>query len=264
MTAFRAMLSASPRPRAAAEEARLRRALDEAADDEARNAARWELVLRVVPYLARLAGKRAARLGDDFDELFSEAILGVFEGTLGFDPRRGRWTTHATIHARKAFIRRSTTTPLVAIPAYRFWKSGRAERPGETPGQRSLRLAAAAALRPYFRVGPGPRENEPDADFRDAAPWLDPPDHRDHADADRDEAEERAAALARVWAAFEGLCERDRLILTRRLGLDGGKVETLEQVGRSVGITKEGVRLAQNRALARLRAALAPGAEETP
>jgi hypothetical protein len=55
MTAFRAMLSASPRPRAGAdEEARLRRAIDEAPGEAARNAARWELVLRVVPYLARL------------------------------------------------------------------------------------------------------------------------------------------------------------------------------------------------------------------
>jgi RNA polymerase sigma factor (sigma-70 family) len=263
MTAFRTMLSASPRPRsgAAAEEARLRRALDEAADDEARNAARWELVLRVVPYLARLAGKRAARLGDDFDELVSEAILGVFEGTVTFNPRRGRWTTHATTHARKAFIRRATLAPLVAIPAYRFWRSVRAERPGETPRQRSLRLAAAAALRTYCRIGPGPRENEPESDFRDPAPWMDVPDHRGGDLADREQADERAAVLARVWAAFAGLDERDRTILTRRLGLDGGRVETLEQVGKSLDISRERVRQIQFAALARLRAALAPGAE---
>ena len=49
------------------------------------------------------------------------------------------------------------------------------------------------------------------------------------------------------------LTERDRYIVERRFGLDGHDRETLLDIGRQLGITREAVRQACAKALRRLR-----------
>jgi RNA polymerase primary sigma factor len=65
----------------------------------------------------------------------------------------------------------------------------------------------------------------------------------------------RAVELA---AALEELNPRMRLVLARRFGLDGEPPQTLEEVGHSLGITRERVRQLESRALRELRS-VAPG-----
>ena len=52
------------------------------------------------------------------------------------------------------------------------------------------------------------------------------------------------------------LDQRERKIILRRFGLDGGKPKTLEDVGKDFGVTRERIRQLQNVALAKLRHAL--------
>ncbi len=49
------------------------------------------------------------------------------------------------------------------------------------------------------------------------------------------------------------LLDREMKILTRRFGLDGEEVQTLEEIGHRFGITREWIRQLQNAALAKLR-----------
>jgi DNA-directed RNA polymerase sigma subunit (sigma70/sigma32) len=42
-------------------------------------------------------------------------------------------------------------------------------------------------------------------------------------------------------------------VLTARFGLEGGAEQTLEEVGHSLGLTRERIRQIQNRALTKLR-----------
>jgi RNA polymerase primary sigma factor len=56
---------------------------------------------------------------------------------------------------------------------------------------------------------------------------------------------------------LEVLNDRERKIIFERFGLDGGKPETLEEVGKKFGVTRERIRQLQNIALAKLRGALA-------
>jgi RNA polymerase primary sigma factor len=56
---------------------------------------------------------------------------------------------------------------------------------------------------------------------------------------------------------LEGLNDREREIIFKRFGLDGGKPITLEEVGKKFGVTRERIRQLQNIALAKLRRALA-------
>jgi RNA polymerase primary sigma factor len=65
----------------------------------------------------------------------------------------------------------------------------------------------------------------------------------------------RAAELTQ---ALNSLAPRMRLVLARRFGLDGETPQTLEQVGASLGITRERVRQLESRALRELRT-VAPG-----
>jgi RNA polymerase primary sigma factor len=58
--------------------------------------------------------------------------------------------------------------------------------------------------------------------------------------------------------ALESLNPRMRLVLARRFGLDGEAPQTLEQVGETLGITRERVRQLESRALRELRS-VAPG-----
>ncbi|MEY2439070.1 MAG: polymerase primary sigma factor [Verrucomicrobiota bacterium] len=52
------------------------------------------------------------------------------------------------------------------------------------------------------------------------------------------------------------LDNREKKIISQRFGLDGGKPKTLEEVGRSFGVTRERIRQLQNIALVKLRHAL--------
>jgi RNA polymerase primary sigma factor len=53
------------------------------------------------------------------------------------------------------------------------------------------------------------------------------------------------------------LDDREREIIFKRYGLDGGKPKTLEEVGKKFGVTRERIRQLQNIALAKLRRAFA-------
>ena len=52
------------------------------------------------------------------------------------------------------------------------------------------------------------------------------------------------------------LDNREKKIISKRFGLDGGKPKTLEDVSKDFGITRERIRQLQNIALAKLRRAL--------
>jgi hypothetical protein len=55
-----------------------------------------------------------------------------------------------------------------------------------------------------------------------------------------------------IRAGLQSLNERDRLILSLRFGLGGEEPHTLEEIGRSLGLTRERVRQLESRALTRL------------
>src|SRR5262249_32093145 len=63
-----------------------------------------------------------------------------------------------------------------------------------------------------------------------------------------------AETIARVRCALRSLHERDRWILDVRYALDGGTPPPLRVLGGMLGMTREGARLAERRALLRLRA----------
>src|SRR2546430_8392104 len=62
--------------------------------------------------------------------------------------------------------------------------------------------------------------------------------------------------LGQMVGLLEVLDKRERRIISQRFGLGGGKRKTLEDIGKTFGVTRERIRQLQNIALAKLRRAL--------
>ena len=75
-------------------------------------------------------------------------------------------------------------------------------------------------------------------------------------DSPADEVVERHFVDGVFEMARESLDERSWYVLTRRYGLDGRQVLTLDALGRELGLSRESVRKIENTALARLQAEL--------
>jgi RNA polymerase primary sigma factor len=56
--------------------------------------------------------------------------------------------------------------------------------------------------------------------------------------------------------ALLSLDDREKKILLERFGLNGGQPKTLEQIGQTIGVTRERIRQLQTSALSKLRRAL--------
>src|SRR5262249_2786089 len=67
------------------------------------------------------------------------------------------------------------------------------------------------------------------------------------------------ARTAEVRAALASLPERERTVIELRYGLGGGEPMTLEDVGRTYGVTRERIRQLEQRALVKLTALRAAG-----
>ncbi len=54
----------------------------------------------------------------------------------------------------------------------------------------------------------------------------------------------------------QDLHDKERKVIILRFGLDGGEAETLEEIGQSLGLTRERVRQIETAALVKLRAVI--------
>lgn len=189
--------------------------------------------------------------GLDFDDLVHEGVVGLMHAAELFDPSRGvKFSTYAVHSIRRTILRAvEDKADTIRVPSgtcrdVAEWR--RAERDlyletGRRPGDGEIadrlglksdardRLAKALAAR---RAGRGDGALEMDRGARDEP-------------ADAWEAEERAE-LDRRLAALD---ERQRLVLTLRLGLGGGPEMTLAEVGERIGVTRERVRQIEVQAL---------------
>jgi len=208
--------------------------------------------------------RRYQHRGLPLDDLVQEGAVGLLRAVDLFDPARGyKFSTYAVWWIKQALRRAlALQVPLVHVPINVQDERARLARQAHalhaalghppSPGE----LAAATGL-PRARVdaltAPLPAPVPLDLTMGDGETTTlgdllpDPTAPRPD-----DEAEARALAAA-LRTALVALPPRQRAILAAHHGLDGEPPRTLQEIGHTLGLTRQAVQQAEARALRQLR-----------
>lgn len=181
------------------------------------------------PFYRKLGGDRSPV---DLDDLVQVGRMGMLRAAESWDPARGAWSTFATIWMRHAMRRYAEDhSRTVRIPVHHQHAAYRAARAGAPlPPE----MARAHSLDNY--VG--------DEDGRTFGELLPANDTVDPIEKIGTEQEHDA-----LRAALDELPERHRHVVVERFW----RGRTLADVGRDLGLSREGARLIEVAALERLR-----------
>ena len=224
----------------------------------------WEELVRCNLRLVVSIARRYVGRGLDFADLIQEGNLGLMRAARGFDAAFGtKFSTYATWWIKQAIGRAiSNKASLIRLPVHA------ADEERVLNGARD-RLQAAIGREPSMEelsgfVGKSAREVTDALAARKAVVSYDTPVGleeddslsdllADAAEADMEELFAEEALKDSVRGLLAELPERERYVIERRYGLDGGRCATLAEIGEEVGVTRERARQIQNAALRRLR-----------
>lgn len=218
-----------------------------------------EANLRLSLYLA----KQYRYSGLDFADLIQEGNLGLIRAAEKFDHKKGfKFSTYATWHVRQRMARfiadhgRTIRVPVHAIESVNVLAATRRRLEEKTSSDVDAPMIAAETGLPLRKVAALLALSEPIAsldEMLESEPDLGErsfPDARALDFTEDLDAQQLSCALA---AVLDSLTPRAAEVLRMRFGLIDGEEMTLEQIGRSTGVTRERVRQIEAKALRDLR-----------
>ena len=234
-----------------------------AAGDESAKQGLIEANLRLVVQVARRYLNRGLPLPD----LIEEGNLGLLRAAERFDGERGvRFSTYATWWIRHAVTRAlANQARTVRLPVHVQMLLARYVREQKRLTQELGRAPSPSEM--AKALGTGEEQIAELEELRQPTLSLDAPsgdETRRLSDIIPGVSADPADALTRLFrqradlaAVLDDLAPNERTVLRRRFGLEGDEPETLETIGRRLGLSRERVRQIEGGGLRKLRALLA-------
>ncbi|MCE2391086.1 MAG: sigma-70 family RNA polymerase sigma factor [Proteobacteria bacterium] len=215
-----------------------------------------KLVIRVA--------KDYRHMGVSFSDLIQEGNVGLIRAVEKFDPGRGfKFSTYAVWWIRQALVRAiQNDSRTIRIPSHlhddlrRYRQAsgrlvdelGRAPRSGELAEELGITPQRAKQLEQIVGEPVSLEAEIPGTESRKLIDTLSDPEAPEVA-----EELDRSRLSTAVELSLGGLPRRLRDILRWRFGIGGAEPETLEQIGRRLGLSRERVRQLEQQALGLLR-----------
>lgn len=212
-------------------------------------------------------GKRYMNRGFPFSDIVEEGNLGLIKAVEKFNYKRGfRFSTYASWWIRQ-FIERAIINQgkLIRLPVHvverlnRFMSNveqlgqelGREPRTEELATRMKITEDEVVSLKQLIRTTcslDSPISDRTDTYLRDVI--------EDPLSISPAETAEGVLRREELMEWVRDLQDKERKVIMLRFGLDGGEAQTLEEIGQSLGLTRERVRQIETAALVKLRAVI--------
>lgn len=216
-------------------------------------AANERLILEHLPYVRRFAARNVEE-GEDPEDVFQVAFMGLQRSTRRFDPERGyRFVVYASYWMRQAITRwRADEGAAIRIPVHRKEKIARLDlamekldvRADGTVSDNDLAVDLEWTTDEVSQFRAIPREAEYPESIDD---WDEVLPAQEDANA-FDQAETESI----MTDALAELPERQADVIRMRFGIDRDSDMTLEEIGQIYGVTRERIRQIEAKGLDRL------------